>query len=62
MLLRNSILFQVAIHKREVDSLMSTVEHLEKENLQMMGELFECNIEDLKISRSVCSGMLPLSF
>ena len=42
----------MAIHKREVDALMSTVEELERENLLMMSELFECNIEDLKISRS----------
>ena len=42
----------MAIHKREVDNLMSTVEELERENLLMMGELFECNVEDLKISRS----------
>ncbi|KAK2179362.1 hypothetical protein NP493_494g01008 [Ridgeia piscesae] len=43
---------EVAIHKREVDNLMSTVEELERENLLMMGELFECNVEDLKISRN----------
>ena len=49
------LLSQVAIHKREVDNLMSTVEELERENLLMMSELFECNVEDLKISRSVPS-------
>ena len=32
--------------------LQLDVEALECENLDMMSDLFECNVEDLKISRS----------
>lgn len=43
--------FQVAIHQREVDELLRQVDQLEKENLAIMSELFECSVDDLKISR-----------
>ncbi|KAL5010357.1 hypothetical protein ScPMuIL_012662 [Solemya velum] len=42
---------EVEIHKRDVADLRQTVEDLEKGNLDIMSELFECKIEDLKISR-----------
>jgi hypothetical protein len=47
------ILLQVEIHKREAAELRLTVENLEKDNLEIMSELFECKIEDLKVSRFV---------
>ena len=40
------------MHNEEVDKLLKEVEQLEKENLEIMSELFECQVEDLKISRS----------
>ena len=43
--------FQVEIHKREVDELLHQVEEIEQENLGIMSELFECTVDDLKISR-----------
>lgn len=43
---------EVEIHKREADELRKVVENLEKDNLEIMSELFECKIEDLKISRN----------
>jgi hypothetical protein len=46
-------LLQVEIHKREAAELRLTVENLEKDNLEIMSELFECKIEDLKVSRFV---------
>ena len=39
------------IHKREADEMIETVEELERANLDVMSELFECTVEDLKISR-----------
>lgn len=43
---------EVEIHKREADDLRKVVENLEKDNLEIMSELFECKIEDLKVSRN----------
>ena len=40
------------MHKKEVEDMMDVVEQLEKENLEIMSELFECQVDDLKISRS----------
>ena len=39
------------IHKREAEELMESVEEMERANLEVMSELFECTVEDLKISR-----------
>ena len=41
------------IHKKEAAELMTVVDAMEKENLEMMGELFECHVDDLKISRYI---------
>ena len=42
---------EVDIHSGEVSEMMAIVEELEKENLTIMSELFECHVDDLKISR-----------
>jgi len=42
---------EVAIHRVETEKCRKVVEELEKENLKLMSELFECSVEDLKISR-----------
>ena len=44
---------EVELHKEEVVELKTTVEELERINLEIMSELFECKVEDLKISRYV---------
>ena len=41
------------MHKREADELLGEVERIEKSNLGIMSELFECTVDDLKISRWV---------
>jgi len=43
---------EVAIHRVETDKARAVVETLEKCNLELMSELFECSVEDLKISRT----------
>lgn len=43
---------EVDIHRRETDDMIREVEEMEKGNLEIMAELFECKIEDLKISRN----------
>jgi len=40
------------MHNDDVEQLLKEVEQLEKDNLEIMSELFECQVEDLKISRS----------
>ena len=47
------IVMQVNIHRREVEDMLKEVEKVEHENLQAMSELFECHVDDLKISRCV---------
>ncbi|XP_013396467.1 coiled-coil domain-containing protein 83-like [Lingula anatina] len=42
---------EVDIHDEEAGVLREAVEKLEKENLEIMSELFECRTDDLKISR-----------
>ena len=42
---------QVEIHRRDTDDLLREVEEIERGNLEIMADLFECKIEDLKISR-----------
>ena len=42
---------QVEIHKQEAVDMVQMVEQLEKDNLNIMSELFECQVDDLKISR-----------
>ncbi|XP_064617817.1 coiled-coil domain-containing protein 83-like [Liolophura sinensis] len=44
---------EVEIHKRECDELYQSVSSLEQENLKIMSELFDCRVEDLKISRNL---------
>ena len=44
---------EVDLHRRDVDDMRKVVEDLEKGNLEIMAELFECKIEDLKVSRFV---------
>ncbi|XP_021359396.1 coiled-coil domain-containing protein 83-like isoform X2 [Mizuhopecten yessoensis] len=43
---------EVEIHKAESADLKQEVEDLEKANLFVMADLFECKIEDLKVSRN----------
>ncbi|XP_052240713.1 coiled-coil domain-containing protein 83-like isoform X2 [Dreissena polymorpha] len=43
---------EVEIHRRETDDLRKEVEEIERGNLEIMADLFECKIEDLKISRN----------
>ncbi|XP_033741617.1 coiled-coil domain-containing protein 83-like [Pecten maximus] len=43
---------EVEIHKAESADLRKEVEELEKANLLVMADLFECKIEDLKVSRN----------
>ncbi|XP_060063304.1 coiled-coil domain-containing protein 83-like [Ylistrum balloti] len=43
---------EVEIHKAESAELRKEVEDLEKANLLVMADLFECKIEDLKVSRN----------
>lgn len=42
---------EVNLHRKDTEALREKVEGLEKGNLEIMAELFECKIEDLKISR-----------
>ena len=42
---------QVLIHRRDTEDLRLEVEDIERANLEIMADLFECKIEDLKISR-----------
>lgn len=42
---------EVNLHRKDTVALREKVEGLEKGNLEIMAELFECKIEDLKISR-----------
>jgi len=42
---------EVEMHQKEVGQLLVEVESLEKKNLAMMGDLFECQVDDLRISR-----------
>ncbi|XP_061193337.1 coiled-coil domain-containing protein 83-like [Saccostrea echinata] len=42
---------EVNIHRQDTSVLREKVEDLEKGNLEIMADLFECKIEDLKISR-----------
>ncbi|XP_070568528.1 coiled-coil domain-containing protein 83-like [Ptychodera flava] len=43
---------EAVIHREETVKLKEYVEQLEKENLEIMSELFECRVDDLKISRN----------
>ena len=44
-------LFQMKLHGKETDDLLTEVENLEKENLELLSELFQCQVEDLQVSR-----------
>ncbi|KAK3097159.1 hypothetical protein FSP39_006938 [Pinctada imbricata] len=43
---------EVELHRRDVGDQRKVVEDLERGNLEIMAELFECKIEDLKVSRN----------
>jgi len=43
---------ETEIHRRETAELFKVVETLEEENLRILSELFECQVEDLHISRN----------
>ena len=50
----NSIIssnIQIGIHARAFEDLSVAVEALEKENLEIMQELFDCKVEDLNLAR-----------
>lgn len=49
----NLNLFQVAIHREGHAELSESVEELEKRNLEIMSEMFDCKVDDLKFTRSV---------
>lgn len=42
---------ETELHRQEVGQLRKDVEQLERDNLEIMSKLFDCRIEDLKISR-----------
>lgn len=42
---------QAVTHRMETAELFSVVEKLEEENLRLLSELFQCQVEDLHISR-----------
>jgi hypothetical protein len=48
-----TVFVKVQIHRRETEDLMKEVEDIERGNLEIMADLFECKIEDLKISRYI---------
>lgn len=43
---------EVQIHRKETAKIRERVEDLERTNLDMMSNLFECKVEDLKVSRN----------
>ncbi|XP_048216590.1 coiled-coil domain-containing protein 83 [Perognathus longimembris pacificus] len=43
---------EIAIHRKEVEGLESTIHELEEENLLLIEQLYNCKIVDLKIPRS----------
>ncbi|XP_022094811.1 coiled-coil domain-containing protein 83-like [Acanthaster planci] len=43
---------EAELHRVEAERLVEEVEVLEKENLEIMSRLFDCRIQDLKISRN----------
>ena len=47
----NDLIFQVQIHRGETSKIRLRVEDLEYTNLEMMSKLFDCTVEDLKVSR-----------
>ena len=42
---------QVDIHRREVAGMLTEVESVEHSNVEVMAQLFECTVDDLKVSR-----------
>lgn len=46
-------MFQVTIHREGHADLSESVEDLEKRNLEIMSEMFDCKVEDLKFTRLV---------
>jgi len=39
------------MHRRETTELFKVAEKLEEENLRTLSELFQCQMEDLRVSR-----------
>lgn len=44
---------QVSIHREGHAQLSKIVEELERKNLEIMSEMFDCKVEDLKFTRLV---------
>ena len=44
---------KVQRYEEQCELILSEVETIERENLELMSELFECNVEDLKVTRLV---------
>ncbi|EPQ08176.1 Coiled-coil domain-containing protein 83 [Myotis brandtii] len=44
---------QIAIHRKEVDVLEKAIQELEEENLELIDQLFNCRLVDLKIPRQL---------
>ncbi|XP_052033541.1 coiled-coil domain-containing protein 83 [Apodemus sylvaticus] len=44
---------EIAVHKKEVEELESSIHLLEEENLQLIDQLFNCRLVDLKIPRKL---------
>ena len=42
---------EISIHARAFEDMTVIVEALERENLEIMGELFDCKVEDLNLAR-----------
>ena len=53
MLSKRIVSFQVSIHQRGHEELSEIVEELERRNLEIMSEMFDCRVEDLKFTRLV---------
>ncbi|XP_070281907.1 coiled-coil domain-containing protein 83 isoform X2 [Myotis yumanensis] len=44
---------EIAIHRKEVDVLEKAIQELEEENLELIDQLFNCRLVDLKIPRQL---------
>ncbi|XP_060033383.1 coiled-coil domain-containing protein 83 isoform X2 [Erinaceus europaeus] len=44
---------EIAVHRKEVEELEHSIHELEKENLVLIEQLFNCRLEDLKIPRQI---------
>ncbi|CAK6448923.1 unnamed protein product [Pipistrellus nathusii] len=44
---------EIAVHRKEVDVLEKAIQELEEENLELIEQLFDCRLVDLKIPRQL---------